>query len=109
MPGHSPIEIVDVSHSYRDDRMVLETVTLRLEPASVTALMGPNGSGKTTLAKLMTGLFAPSRGHVLIDGKEAARLPRSVAIRHVGLAFQNPTDQFFCSTVLDEVTTGLRA
>ena len=51
-------------------KLALDNVTLTIGRGKVIGLLGPNGSGKTTLIKLANGLLQPSRGQILIDGKE---------------------------------------
>ena len=48
----------------------LDGATLRLEPGSVHALLGENGAGKSTLVKLLTGVYRPDGGRILLDGTE---------------------------------------
>jgi len=66
------IELAGVSHSYsREDgaSFTLGPVDLAIEKGECLFLIGGNGSGKTTLAKLLTGLYRPEKGEVLLDGK----------------------------------------
>lgn len=51
-------------------KKALNDVDLDLEKGRIVGLLGPNGSGKSTLLKLCNGLLTPSRGTILIDGKE---------------------------------------
>jgi branched-chain amino acid transport system ATP-binding protein len=53
---------------------VLHGVDLRVGQASVVALLGPNGAGKTTLLRTATGLLRPTKGRVLLDGKDVTGL-----------------------------------
>ncbi len=70
-------------------RLVLEDVDLELQPGSVVALVGENGAGKTTLVKLLCRLYSPTRGRILVDGVELARIaPRAWRERLAG-AFQD--------------------
>ncbi|MGL4831359.1 MAG: sugar ABC transporter ATP-binding protein, partial [Propionibacteriaceae bacterium] len=48
---------------------VIDDVTLTLEPGQVHVLLGENGAGKSTLIKMMSGIYHPDKGEVLIDGK----------------------------------------
>jgi len=59
-------------------RIVLEDVTLELEPGEHVAIVGPSGAGKSSLAGLLLGWHRPARGSVLVDGEplDAARLDR---------------------------------
>jgi len=49
----------------------LDEVSLALAPGEIHAVMGENGAGKSTLIKIITGIYRPDAGHVLIDGKDA--------------------------------------
>ena len=60
--------------SYRN-RPVIRDVSVDLARGEVVALLGPNGSGKTTCFYCIAGLVPPDAGQVLIDGRDATRLP----------------------------------
>lgn len=73
LPAPRPIragfELRDVCFSYSGNaRMVLDHLTFRLEPGERVALIGENGQGKTTLVKLLTRLYDPTAGRILLDG-----------------------------------------
>jgi putative ATP-binding cassette transporter len=80
-PPWDRLELRGVTHSYRreqeDEAFVLGPVDLHLAPGEVLFLVGGNGSGKTTLAKLLTGLYLPEEGEVLLDGKPVPRAARA--------------------------------
>lgn len=64
-------------------------VSIGAEAGTVTGLIGPNGAGKTTLFNAITGLQRPTRGRVLLDGKDVTRLsPAKRAHRGLGRTFQ---------------------
>ena len=50
----------------------LTDMSLALHPGEVHAIVGENGAGKSTMIKIMTGIHAPSEGHVEIDGEQIA-------------------------------------
>ena len=78
-PIHS-IEFQHVSFRYPlTQREVLKDVSFKLERGQALALVGENGAGKTTLVKLLTRLYEPSSGRILLNGQDASRFsPRSV-------------------------------
>jgi ATP-binding cassette subfamily B protein len=70
------IRFEHVSFAYPGtERLVLEDICLHLKPGSVVAIVGENGAGKTTLVKLLCRLYQPTKGRILVDDLELARLP----------------------------------
>lgn len=100
------LEVRDL-HSDLGERQVLRGVSLELHEGEALAILGPNGSGKTTLIKHLNGLLRPKKGEVRVMGKPLGSRDPSQIAREVGIVFQNPNDQFFCSTVKDEILSGL--
>lgn len=84
------IEFQDVSFGYPlTDRQVLRGVSLEVRRGEALALVGENGAGKTTLVKLLTRLYEPSSGRILLNGVDASRFsPRSVQ-REMSIVFQD--------------------
>ncbi|HKM98946.1 MAG TPA: ABC transporter ATP-binding protein, partial [Candidatus Binataceae bacterium] len=70
-------------------RQVLEDVSLDLKQGSVIAVVGENGAGKSTLVKLLSRLYQPDQGRILIDGVDLARIPADDWREHVAGAFQD--------------------
>jgi ATP-binding cassette subfamily B protein len=65
------IELRDVTFAYPGtDRAVLSDFSVRLPAGTTVALVGENGSGKTTLIKLLLGLYRPTSGAILVDGRD---------------------------------------
>jgi cobalt/nickel transport system ATP-binding protein len=86
---------------------VLRAVDLRLAPGERVALVGPNGAGKTTLLHLLVGLERPDCGEVVAFGRTRRVEADFHDVRaRVGLVFQDPDDQLFCPTVLEDVAFG---
>jgi ATP-binding cassette subfamily B protein len=84
------IRLDHVSFTYPGtERLVLDDVDLRLEPGSVVAIVGENGAGKTTLVKLLCRLYQPTKGRILIDGVELARMPPDAWRSRLSGAFQD--------------------
>ncbi|HEX2556460.1 MAG TPA: ABC transporter ATP-binding protein [Microvirga sp.] len=79
------------------DRVVLEDISLAVEPGEFHGIMGPNGAGKTTFFNVLTGRVRPSRGTVRIGGEDVTGLsPHAIAARGVARSFQIMTlfDEF---------------
>ncbi|RJE80809.1 LPS export ABC transporter ATP-binding protein [Paracoccus sp. JM45] len=75
MPDKSTgLDVRSLRKSYRN-RLVIRDVSVNLERGEVVALLGPNGSGKTTCFYCIAGLVTPDAGQVMIDGRDATRLP----------------------------------
>jgi ATP-binding cassette, subfamily B, bacterial len=84
------IELSRVSFSYPGTkRLALDDITLHLPPRSVVAIVGENGAGKSTLVKLLTKMYEPSSGEVLIDGRPLRRMPADEWRARVTGAFQD--------------------
>ena len=69
------IQLQNISAGYGGP-LVVQDVSLDLNPGEVLVLLGPNGCGKSTLLKVIAGLQPPAGGQVLVDGQPAARLTR---------------------------------
>ena len=99
-------ELSDVTVE-RAGRLVLDRVSLRLEPGERLALVGANGAGKTTLLRALVGLERPTSGRIVAFGAERRvekdfREVRALA----GYLFQDPDDQLFSPTVIEDVAFG---
>ena len=83
-------EFRDVSFRYPgNSRMVLNHLNFRLTPGERVALVGENGEGKTTLVKLMTRLYDPVEGQVLLDGVDLRDYKLEDLYREIGVIFQD--------------------
>jgi len=68
----------------------LENVSFEIKPGEVVGFLGPNGAGKTTMMRLITGIFPPSEGKVLINGKNLFQSKAGVRAQIGYLAEHNP-------------------
>ncbi|HEX3793524.1 MAG TPA: ABC transporter ATP-binding protein [Acidimicrobiales bacterium] len=96
-PGDAPpaLEVLGVRKSYHQgsgDVVVLNDVSLRIEPGEFVSLVGPSGSGKSTLLHLAGGIDRPDAGVVRVDGIDLSQLAAGalarVRRRHIGFVFQ---------------------
>jgi putative spermidine/putrescine transport system ATP-binding protein len=65
----------------------LDTTSLTVEDGEYLAILGPSGCGKTTLIKILSGIWQPTEGRILVDGRDVTALP--VEDRDLGYVFQN--------------------
>lgn len=86
------IRFEDVSFSYPEaEEPALQHITLHLAPGASVALVGENGSGKTTLIKLLTRLYLPTSGRILLDGQDLREWDELALRQRIGVIFQDFT------------------
>lgn len=74
-----------------EESTILNEISLKFESGKLYVITGPNGGGKTTIAKLIMGIYNPSGGRILFDGKEITNLSITERGRlGIRYAFQNP-------------------
>ena len=89
-PLAGEIEFDHVSFSYEgSDRVALRDVSLTIKPGETVALVGRNGAGKTTLIKLLSRLYDPTEGRVLVDGHDVRDYDPDELRRSIGVMFQD--------------------
>ena len=91
----------------RSDYALLD-VNIQISKGEFVAIIGQNGSGKTTLVKHFNGLLKPTRGRVIVEGRDTSDIPTSELARSVGYVFQNPDHQIFADSVKEEIIFGPR-
>ena len=108
-PGDGPprisgsISLVDVSFGYGGDGpLVVKNLSLDLTPGKRVALVGGSGAGKTTIGNLIAGLYQPTSGDVLYDGKPQSSYPNGVLERSLSKVDQSIV--LFEGTVRENVT-----
>ena len=83
-------EFRNVSFTYPGtNRTVLKNFNLTLSPGERIALIGENGQGKTTVVKLITRLYDPTEGQILLDGIDLREYDLEDLHRHIGVIFQD--------------------
>ncbi len=89
-PIRQGFEFRDVSFRYPgNDRLVINRLNFHLHPGERVALIGENGQGKTTIVKLITRLYDPSDGQILLDGVDLREYDLEDLYRETGVIFQD--------------------
>ena len=102
------IDIHDLHFTYPAGVEALRGVSLTIDPGEQVAIIGQNGSGKTTLVKHFNGLLQPTSGSVTVGDWDTTKVSVAKLAARVGYVFQNPDEQLFCRTVVEEVEFGPR-
>lgn len=106
--GTAPVvEVNNVGYAYGNIQ-ALRSVSFDIAPGAKVALMGPNGAGKSTLISLLNGLEQAQTGEVKLFGETVTRANEHRLRRFVGVVYQDPDDQIFSTTVLEDVAFGPR-
>lgn len=101
--GSGDIDIDNVSFAYRDDKMVLQNISLSIPARSFVALVGHTGSGKSTLASLLMGYYPPNSGEIRLGGRPLPSLSHQVLREGIAVVQQDPVvlaDSFFANVTL---------
>jgi cobalt/nickel transport system ATP-binding protein len=96
------LELDQLSFSFHAQERVLSEVSLRIEEGEKVGLVGANGAGKSTLLWCMLG-FLHEQGEVRFFGQKR----NAKSMRRIGVVFQNPEDQLFMPSLLDDLTLPL--
>ena len=84
------IRFENVSFSYPGSQTpALKNINLHITPGESLAIVGENGSGKTTLIKLLTRLYAPTEGRILVDGLDLQEWDTNAIREKIGVIFQD--------------------
>ncbi|MBE0603885.1 MAG: ABC transporter ATP-binding protein [Deltaproteobacteria bacterium] len=83
------LQVKNMSHDFGGLRAV-QNYNLELESGQIRGLIGPNGAGKTTIFNLITGIYNPTEGEVLLEGRKINGLPpHKIASLGISRTFQN--------------------
>ncbi|MDA8123157.1 MAG: ABC transporter ATP-binding protein [Deltaproteobacteria bacterium] len=104
--SHHIIEFRDVRYRYPDGTQALKGVSFRVTHGESVGIVGANGAGKSTVLLHMNGLLLPTSGVVTIGEVPLVKGTLEEVRRKVGFIFQNPDDQLFMPTVLEDVAFG---
>lgn len=106
-PGEPVVSVREASYAYGNVQ-ALRGVSFDIAAGSKVALMGPNGAGKSTLISLLNGLEPAQSGEVRLFGETVNRTNEHRLRKSVGVVHQDPDDQIFSATVLEDVAFGPR-
>ncbi|MCM3761415.1 ATP-binding cassette domain-containing protein [Alkalihalobacillus oceani] len=70
-------------------RQLLDDISFNVKKGTICGLLGPNGAGKTTLIRLLTGLVMPSKGEIVVNGRDIV-IQRKQAVQHIGAIVEAP-------------------
>lgn len=103
LPRDNAIEMKDVCFAYHD-KEVLHSVSLRIEPGTVNALVGPSGSGKSTIARLVASLWDVDSGSITLGGVDIRSLPLKECTDRI--AYVSQDNYLFDLSVMDNIRMG---
>lgn len=102
--SESYLSFNNVSFRYPNGKEVLHKVNFNLERGRTYAFVGPTGGGKTTTASLIARLYDPTRGTILLDGKDIRSYTPEERSRKIGFILQDPF--LFSGTIRDNILYG---
>jgi ATP-binding cassette, subfamily B, bacterial len=98
------LEFKNVHFGYVPENEILHNVSFKLERGKTYALVGPTGGGKTTTASLIARLYDPSKGMVLLDGRDIRSYQPEEKTKKIGFILQEPF--LFTGTVKENILYG---
>lgn len=98
----------DVSYRYHASIEALKGISFTVMKGERIGILGPNGAGKSTLVMLLAGLFVPTSGDVKLFGISTKSKEFESLRSKIGVVFQDPDDQLFNNTVIEDVSYALR-
>jgi ATP-binding cassette subfamily B protein len=102
--GAGEIRFEQVWFAYKPDEFVLKNLDFTIRPGEKVALVGPTGAGKSSIIRLLSRLYEPTRGRILLDGVDIRELPQAELRRRMAIILQ---DGFlFAGDVKSNITLG---
>jgi ATP-binding cassette subfamily B protein len=98
------IQFEQVSFGYKDERLILQGIDLKIEPNQILALVGGTGAGKSTLLSLVPRFYDPSGGRVALDGRDLQEITKKSLRAQIGIVLQDTI--LFSTTVRENIAYG---
>lgn len=95
------LDLQNITCQFGKDLVILNNLSLSVQPKECIGLIGHSGDGKTTLLKLISGAVQPTEGVVLVDGNDRNRLPSHL---HSSIGYIPQTGVLFNATILENLT-----
>ena len=110
------IKFCDVNFSYNTSTSIcnniLDNISFVFESGNIYGIVGKSGSGKTTLLQMINGLLLPTSGKIMVGKYKLQNNSKQKSIAqlrsNIGFVFQFPEEQFFCSTVREEIQYAMK-
>ncbi|MBC8480812.1 MAG: ABC transporter ATP-binding protein [Actinobacteria bacterium] len=100
------LEISNLTYEYPDGYKALNGISFNLDEGDSLGILGPNGAGKTTLILHLNGILGAMDSSIKLDNMEFIEDNLAQIRKTVGVVFQDPDDQLFMPTVLEDVMFG---
>ena len=100
------LKINNLSYSYPDGHKALSSVSFSIDQGESISILGPNGAGKTTLILHLNGILGQLSGEIEVSGLKYIPDNIDKIRKTVGVVFQDPDDQLFMPTVIEEEMYG---
>lgn len=98
-------ELQDLKFAYADNPPALVIQKLKIAQGERIAVLGPIGAGKSTLLRLLSGMYKPQEGRVLVDGLDLAHIHRQIVTQHIGYLQQE--HRLFQGTLRENLLVGM--
>ncbi|OGO92628.1 MAG: hypothetical protein A2Y17_00530 [Clostridiales bacterium GWF2_38_85] len=95
------IEFKNVSFSYEENRLVIDDISFSVPAGTTLGIVGHTGAGKSTLANLLTRLYDPTKGSIVIDGVDIKDLSFSTLRNHIAIVSQET--YLFRGSIMDNI------
>lgn len=104
----SILEFNHLSFSYDSAKPLLQDINFKVNKGDMMSIVGRNGAGKSTLSKLICGFYKPTKGNILLNGKDLVDVSIKERSHSIGMVMQNPNQMISKAMIYDEVALALR-